>query len=268
MSLNSCNMGNVIFINLTREKFLSTKLIYRYMPMEYALQTLNNQELWFAKPSTWKDPFEKRFIEAMYKVQNQIIDFPLKDKVFCMCLTQTAASEAYWNIYSRQQYGIKFSLNKEVLLKQLEDFASDPDCDYNVYIGGVEYMATADIKKHLSKIPFNSPEPPIILNDRMCVRLLLLKRNAYKYEDEVRIILVRKKALNTNGFNWKYRCLNTDIIHTITLDPSTPPATESLYKEIFINKYKFHPVDTTKGIRHRVHKSQLYTQQKITKIRM
>lgn len=47
------------FVNITREEFLSKKLLHKYMPLEYALDSLNNRHLWFANPATWKDPFEK-----------------------------------------------------------------------------------------------------------------------------------------------------------------------------------------------------------------
>lgn len=50
----------VKFINITREEFLENKLIFKYMPLEHALSTLNHQYLWFANPTTWIDPFEKK----------------------------------------------------------------------------------------------------------------------------------------------------------------------------------------------------------------
>ena len=52
------------FVNLSQEEFLSKKLLFKYMPLEQALLTLEGKYLWFANPTTWNDPFEKRFIEA------------------------------------------------------------------------------------------------------------------------------------------------------------------------------------------------------------
>ena len=40
------------FINITEAEFLSSKLLYKHMPLENALRTLNNKALWFANPAT------------------------------------------------------------------------------------------------------------------------------------------------------------------------------------------------------------------------
>ena len=58
----------VKFFNMTRADFLSKKLLYKYMPLERVLEMLTNQTLWFANPTIWKDPFEKRFIENKYEI--------------------------------------------------------------------------------------------------------------------------------------------------------------------------------------------------------
>lgn len=70
------------FLNITKEEFLSTQLLHRYMPLEYALKMLNNKQLWFSNPITWKDPFEKRFIEARYNDNGKETDFLWKIKSF------------------------------------------------------------------------------------------------------------------------------------------------------------------------------------------
>ena len=54
------------FVNITEADFLSSKLLYKHMPLENVLRTLKNKTLWFANPATWTDPFEKRFLEAKY----------------------------------------------------------------------------------------------------------------------------------------------------------------------------------------------------------
>lgn len=245
------------FVNITEKDFLSTKLLHKYMPLEYALRTLNNNELWFANPIKWKDPFEKRFIEARYINGSRNFDFPWKNRVFCICMTENTTSEAYWNTYTQQQIGIEFKILKKELLKELERHSSE----YDIYIGKVEYMKPADIKRSISKIPFATPEP-VLDSDELYARLLLLKRNAYKFEDEIRIIIVKENETSEPGFNLKYRCLNTDLFDSITLDPSLLSDTTSLLKEIFESKYKFTSIPSGKGFKHRVMKSQLYAEQK------
>lgn len=99
----------VKFINITESDFLSKKVLYKYMPLESALATIKEKYMWFANPVVWKDPFEKRFIEAKYKVGAAEKDFPLNGRVFCSCLTQTQTSEAHWNTYLSGHTGIRLT---------------------------------------------------------------------------------------------------------------------------------------------------------------
>lgn len=248
------------FVNITKEEFFKTTLLHKYMPLEYALKTLNEKKLWFANPTSWKDPFERRFIEAQYKSnKGKLSSFAWKDKVFCICMTQTTTSEAYWNTYSYQQIGIEFRVNKQQLYNELINIQNQ----YDIYIGKVEYMKTSDIKKNpISSIPFGNPIPKANSSEWKA-RLLLLKRIAYKYEDEIRIILVKKNKTKEQGINLEYQCKNTDLIETIVLDPSLADNTTALLKDVFENKYNFKPKQNKNGrLQRRVLKSQLYAVQK------
>lgn len=239
------------FVNISREEFLGKKLLHKFMPLEYALDTLNHKHLWFANPTTWKDPFEKRFITATYKKQGNVSrNFAWKDRVFCICMTQTATSEAYWNTYSHHSIGIELKFLRTRLLEALEEMAEL----YDVFIGKVEYMKTSDIKKSLPDIPFN-PNCNRNIGTKECkARLLLLKRIAYRYEDEIRIMIIKKKPTKENGIYLTYACSNTDMIDSITLDPSIDKNVTKLLKDTFVNNYGFRPVLN----KYRVQKSSLY----------
>lgn len=248
------------FINITREEFLSKDRLYKFMPLENALRTLSSNELWFANPSTWKDPFEKRFLDAEYvDIDEEDKSIPYGERTYCMCVTQTPTSEAYWNTYSREQIGIKLLFFRNELLKQLEAYTDA----YDIYIGKVEYMLTPDIlKKKISEIPLSAPIPTSTKD--LYVRLLLLKRIAYKYEDEIRIILIKKRAGTGDkpaGVGLKYNCESPSLISKIVLDPSIPQYTTELLKETFISKYGFTPIvnPMTGKTRIRVMKSTLYS---------
>ena len=232
------------------------------MPLEYALKTLNTQSLWLANPTIWKDPFEKRFLEASYKQEGKSLEFPFKDRVFCICMTQTSTSEAYWNTYSKDQIGISFKINKEALVKQLEQLD-----DLEVYIGRVEYMKTSDIKKHLWNIPFSSPMPKYGGRE-FYIRLLFLKRIAFEYENEVRIIVIKKYKTQEEGISLHYDIDNTNLFNSIILDPRLENETTLMLKELFANKYKFHSYMSGKTKVHRVLKSQLYSDIKPQKLEL
>ena len=168
------------------------------MPLEYALGRLKNKQLWLANPTQWEDSFEKRFVTAKYiddagKEKN----FSWLGRVFCICFTQTPRSEAYWSVYSRKEIGIQLRVNREELLKELDEFSKDND-NFKVYIGKFEYMKAIDIKKPLSQIPMVD-KPKNINRSDFKARLLLLKRKDFKYENEIRVIVVKQKATLEEG---------------------------------------------------------------------
>lgn len=247
--------GNITYLNVTEKDFLNDKRpLFKHMSLENALKTLNDKELWFANPTTWNDPFESRFLNAKYKDQsaNQVSGHPWLNKAFCMCLTQTAASEAHWTPYSQDQIGIEFVIDRKKLVEILESHPTD----YDIYIGKVEYMRTCEIKGALNKIPFANP--PKMLSNEWWSRLLLLKRNAFIYEDEIRVILVREEQIDEDGILLKYDCENTDLIQSIILDPNIQINTENLLRGEFEGRYGFSPIQTNNGRHPRVYKSRLY----------
>lgn len=252
------------FVNITEEEFLKHKLLYKHMPLENALRSLNEKYLWFANPSSWKDPFEKRFLEAKYIMNGKEINFNWRGKVFCICLTQTQTSEAYWNIYQQDSIGIEFRIYRKKLLEELKKY----DETHKIFIGRAEYLKTSEIKKDLREIPFNPPVPTHtkINTDTFASRLFLLKRIAFKYEDEIRIIIVKKNPTKEKGIKVNYECENTDIIHKIVLDPNLGENTSIMLKNVFANEYGFKPFTGQSKNTSRVLQSQLYAKQDAAEI--
>ena len=71
----------VEFLNISKEIFLEKgKPLFKMLPIQYVNTTLSipNHYLWFAHPVTWKDAFEKRFINTQYKTASGSI---IVDKV-------------------------------------------------------------------------------------------------------------------------------------------------------------------------------------------
>lgn len=254
------------FVNITEEEFLKTKLLYKHMPLENALSTLNEKYLWFANPSVWKDPFEKRFLEAKYIRKGKEVAFNWKGRVFCTCLTQTQTSEAHWNAYKHDSIGIEFKFYREKILEIL----SKVDSSFKVFIGRAEYLRTNDIQKDLRNIPF---DPPIgkdvnVNSDVFASRLFLLKRVAFKYEDEIRIIIVKPSSTKETGIKIKYDCDNTDLVYQVVLDPTLGENTSAMLKKVFAGEYGFSPIAGATQSTARVLQSQLYAKQSIAEIRI
>ena len=243
------------FVNISEEEFLGSRLLYKHMPLENALRTLKNKSLWFANPATWADPFEKRFLEAKYTKGGKERTFNWPGRVFCTCMTQTQSSEAYWNAYSHGEIVIELRIIREKLIEELKKQATK----YDIFIGKVEYMKTADIKKtELKDIPFNPPLKVDLNTPEFAARLFLLKRIAFQYEDEIRIILLKKSKTQESGINIEYTCKNTDLISRIVLDPRLGDYSSELLYNCFSDDFGFKPYKSGKATVKRVLRSQLY----------
>jgi len=250
------------YINFAdKDEFLAGgKFIYKFMPLENALRSLKERYLWLANPESWKDPFERRFIDAKYaNGKGKLRSFAWKNKILCTCLTETASCEAYWKIYSAKDIAIEFVIDREYLANCLEMFAN-ANSNLDIYIVKVEYMRTDDIRKDLTSIPFKNPLPHKNVNtDDFRAKLLSLKRLAYSYENEVRIILVSKTKLpldRKDGMMLQFPYFS-QMVKTIKLDPENGTETELLLKSYFtsIIEKEILPTSIPKC---KVEQSQLY----------
>ena len=247
----------VVFIRMTQGNFLDKNNLFKFMSLENALKSLEGGYLWLANPTEWTDPFEKRFVTATYiDDAGNKKPFEWKDKLFCACFTQTLRSEAYWSVYSRKNIGIQFTIDRKELLEELNKYCT-LNSNFKVYLGKVEYKNAKDIQMNLSDIPIDNKDK-ITSKDHLKARLLLLKRNDFKYENEIRLIVVKKDSTKENGIK-----LPIDIhkvIQRITIDPSVGERTTKVLKSYFEGKLGFTPLDRSIGKFYRVTKSNLYKQ--------
>lgn len=224
---------DIVYINLSNEE-INGAFITKYMPLEFALKTLKEKSLWVSNPSEWTDPFEKRFLENKWETPNKYNTHhhPWKNRVYCCCFTNQAISEAHWLIYARGQIGISFRFNFSALLKELGRHTDK----YDIYIGKVKYLPTEKTITSLAEIDFTKSKYG---DEKFLAELFLLKRNAFEYENEIRIIFVEKenskiKPESTNkenkpGISIKLSKLQ-DIIKRITIEPSVGERTEYMLK--------------------------------------
>lgn len=240
---------SVSFINIDKERFLS-KSLCKYMPLERALDLLNNSQIWFANPTTWDDPFEKRFIETKYLEKGMKIDFPWKNRIFCVCMSKNPNCEAYWNTYAKKGLGICLVIDPVRLLAVLEDYSKKNNC--SVYIGAVEYQETKVIKGSLNKNPFLGKAFNLHSDDSKA-KLMLLKRKAFEYEDEIRFIVVKNAGTLEKGIKLNYSISNTDLVKVVKIDPRAGLNETALLKKVFDKEYGFSPASK------RVFKSGIYS---------
>ena len=187
---------------------------------------------WFSNPESWNDPFEKYFLNNSFKDK----DCPLKDHVAVACFTTKTASEAQWTVYSNKELAVQIRFGWDGLVAGLKDYKDD---DHLVYIGKVQYIDTRTItKKELSKVLGVSDDEIQQIKDRdpyeLYARLLSVKRPAFSYEEEIRIMIVSikneiKDGLNIGPFNKKK-------IDCMTVSPHAGNETFKVLKTAFMQR--------------------------------
>ena len=191
--------------------------VFKYMTLEAFLTSLYRGTWRFFEPSKWNDKFEQRFYCANYTLPAAIGNTP---QLFATCLTRVKNSEAAWKVYSNGQglgaHCLQLELDIVELRKQLR--ASGFHFEEKM----IEYKPENVIldlhkkrKKYYKKY-FSSFTLDSFLN------LLSLKRDAYTYEQELRLFVIPnnggkrnkcKKAQHQDiKINWR------DVISKVRID--------------------------------------------------
>ena len=157
--------------------------IYRYMPFSVFIKCLCTKTFRFNEPSQWPDQFESRFYNATYSSpKNDLIPH----KVFAFCTTAERDCEPSWSIYASNEPTIQIKINlKEAHIAVINkpNFVDR----YNILQktqGHDLLFKNFDLDSYLS--------------------LLLLKRMAYSYEDEIRYMIVQQHKEEIDSKDEKY----------------------------------------------------------------
>ena len=159
----------------------------KYLPLSWVKEQINRKYIPFVSPNMWDDGFEKRYYKPggyVCKIANFTIP-----SIYCLCLTsrQSLNEDAMWRMYAKEkEQMVRAYYNIKDLLDILDNVSRQ--CKFKVYIGEVIYADKSAIKAltpSKNKIFFPS-------NFRLenYLSLMLVKRNAFSYENEVRFFVV------------------------------------------------------------------------------
>ncbi len=186
------------------------KSFYRYMKMGDAISCLKKSSIRFAEPSTWTDKYERRFYMAKIKDKKCSENNPV---TFAYCLTNRRDNEAAWVVYTNNAKGlnsrcVQFKINRAAFREQLQLAIKK---EYTLYEGVVCYKDETFIRNlHLMRkneegqYYYTQTYPTYFeeFNLEIYLNLLLLKRNAFMHEKEVRFFLIpTNKAMSLDKKN-------------------------------------------------------------------
>lgn len=223
------------YLNIDNDKyFKSFTRLQKFLPLERALQMLETKKLWFSNPAKWPDPFERRFVDGVYDGKKK---FTWQGRVYCMCVTPIATSEASWKAYSEKDIAVKLEFDKNEFLRIIDEFTDKPGV-MDVFFGKMDYQQTKHIERPLNKIEFTDGVKLPINSKLFKARLLLLKRLAFKYECEYRAIVVKKEKSLADGILIDIPDIKA-LVKKITIGPSVGDEEYEMIKYYLIEKYKF-----------------------------
>lgn len=229
----------------------------RYMSFNRLLDCFVNKRFVFPKYIRFKDPWEGFFHEARLKHDDYQDETVLgKHYPFIMCFTNHKESDAMWHTYSKNTTRVKIVTS----VSKLKKLVNKPSSGFDSYLRTIEYLSKSNIENAdflIKRFPGVFKKGDRLASwEHAIIDCLFIKRDAFKHEDEVRLLLYFKEK-QKDDFYHLYTDPN-EIIERVVLDPRIKKELEELYRDSLI-KLGYKNFDGDKGI---VVKSDLYKPKK------
>lgn len=225
--------------------------IYKYMNAERALEFISSKNLCFVEPSLWNDPYENRFYIADY---SNLQNYQPPQQIYATCTTLNKSSEAAWKVYSSENRGLAsrcvlFKFRRRLFIEELDKFASNNN--YKFFEGKTNYLFYDSIinKLHLKENNTYYNTFFIDFNLEKYLNLLLIKRQAFEYENELRYFFIKNRKTTDNKIFISFE--NLDLIEEIWYDKDCSEFEIKLIKKVChennikasINKFNLYEYD-------------------------
>lgn len=190
--------------------------IYRIFPRDRFLQLFQEEKNALVLPTMWDDPFENAILKADVRTPNgELGHFSFHSDVYGQCWTLETASDAMWQIYSRNSDAVRVRTTVGRLIESLS--ASQDDWAHvSCFIGRVEYMSEKRLRRLGSTVFKDGITPEAV------ARSLLAKRRAYKHENEVRLIYFERSNTKHPKGVFKHALDPRSVIDQVMVDGRVP----------------------------------------------
>lgn len=197
--------------NIIGDISLTTK-IYRVFPRNRFLELFNENRNALISPAGWDDPFENVILKAEVRTRNgEKGSFGFHGDVYGQCWTLETASDAIWQIYSKDKDAVRVRTTVGKLLGSLSAAHGDW-ANATCFMGRVEYLSEEALRK-FGRTVFSGG-----LNEPAIARSLLVKRKAYKHENEARLIYIERTNTKHPDGVYKYTLEPREIIDQVMVD--------------------------------------------------
>lgn len=206
--------GISIKYHATQDSENDNKLLaFKYGNANRTLKDIKEGKFTFVSPLLWRDPFEQLYYENIKEIDNKLYSV----KCFCLALNSFENEEGFWHFApfsspEKDNPTIRVSIDMIALYNSLQKYANN-NRSYTFYVGHVKYVTTKELLQ--SKSTFES------LDDY--IASLLLKREAFKHEMELRIFAVEEVSNKEKEKELLLKIdVSRDVYNEIVLPPYEP----------------------------------------------
>lgn len=191
--------------------------VYRVFPEARALELFQARELVLVRPALWDDPFENFLLNAMLEFSNgeRASLEAIRDPWYGQCWTSQTESDAMWRIYSHDKTGVRLASTVGKLWDAVCPL-TDEWTPLEFYIGRVGYYSQAEILETFGKVTFE--DLTLGGQTRDLAQTLLIKREAFAHEKEVRVLCYDARGRHT-GKIAKFAIDPARLVDDVMLDP-------------------------------------------------
>lgn len=214
-----------MYLNLAEKDY--DKYIYRVVSLERLVELFVSKENTLVKPRLWEDTFENFILQSPVKLNSGlVVNYDLHERMYGQCWTLHKSSDAMWRIYSQDKCGLRIRTTINKLLNSVRAYETTRK-KVTACIGKVEYLSDRGLLKRA-----NSTFDDKGISKQNIFRSLLVKRSAFKHENEVRILIDAWGQDGCSSDLFKYVLDPNDLIDQIMVDPRRTPAEYEIIKHI------------------------------------
>jgi hypothetical protein len=206
-------MADGNFLNLRDDEL--DQHVYRIMPQDYVFSLFAARQNVLSQVHNWKDKFENFQLALGGVLDGERFEYGFKDDFVGQCWTRDSLSEAMWGIYANDP-AVRYLRIRSTPRKLLGALvAAHPLMPREMcFIGKVEYKREQELEALVQG------GGPLELGAVPFARALLLKRNAFRHESEVRLLyLGDAKDYDEKGL-YRYAVDPQEMITQIMADPN------------------------------------------------
>jgi hypothetical protein len=221
-----------LFLNL-KEADLNKK-IYRIISLSRLEELFETRRNVLVKPHKWEDPFENFILRSKVKLPTgEIIEYNFHNWLYGQCWSFHKASDAMWRIYSPKSDGVRI---RTTLKKLAESFFQSQKTkhEFKCAIGKVLYLKEKELKDYA-----NNTFDDYGITLKNLFSGLLVKRPAFKHENEVRLLYCSIDDNEPNSDIFSYVIEPHSLITQIMIDPRLDQKKANSLKNHIKNKTKF-----------------------------